>query len=70
MSPLDILRRVTKPMPDAEVEAMMRRHYSPPERDNIGNEDLQSLRRAERLLAQAKDKIRPAAPGKKVAAGR
>ncbi|KQV52860.1 hypothetical protein ASC95_08660 [Pelomonas sp. Root1217] len=51
MSALDILRRITKPMTDAESVAMVRTQYGVG-RENVSNGDLVAVQRAREVLAR------------------
>jgi|GEM_PF-2603351 len=56
MSALSILRRVTKPMTDAESVAMVETRYGAAGRENITTDDPVSARRAARVKADAKQR--------------
>lgn len=52
MNPIDILRRVTQPMTDAESEAMIRAKYGVG-KENVSNDDPMSIQRASQLVARS-----------------
>lgn len=59
MSALSILRRVTKPMTDAESVAMVETSYGAAGRENVTTDDPVSARRAAKVKANAKQRSRP-----------
>ena len=70
MNAQSILRRVTKPMTDAESAAMVLTRYGTAGRENVSSDDPVSAQRAAKVMANAKQRSKPATKQKRLVSGR